>query len=285
MIFLLIVSLLIYAAYSNQTTYINYLLAFCIVLSIISIICSLIAYFTTHIDVEIDKDICLINGDKNLFFYSSSFLHPSIIVKARLYNKQLKKKQGVYYINVKTDGCVYNLPTDVYGDIDVMINSYTLKGFLGLIRIKKRFKKHLSYKVYPRAGKYEKSDVKELIITGEGEPINKKGGDYQELFEVRPIQPGDDLRHIHSSLSAKYGEYMIKVGSESQRNLILYDLEKKEAFEDMIFELKKISAIFDDTCKDNKYYFYVKYKYNWYIVINERSLYGLFDLVYEDYIE
>lgn len=285
MSFLLIVSLLIYAAYYNQTTYINYLLAFCIILSIISIICSLIAYFTTNIDVEIDKDICLLHGDKKIHFTSFSFLHPSIIVKARLYNRQLKKKQGTYYINVKTDGCIYNLPTDTYGDIDVVINSYTLKGFLGLIRIRKRFKKSLNYKVYPRAGKYEKSDIKELVLTGDGEPINKKGGDYQELFEVRPIQPGDDLRHIHPSLSAKYDEYMIKVGSESQRNLILYDLKKNESFEDMIFELKKISAIFNDVCRDSKYYFYVKYKYNWYIVVNERSLYGLFDLVYEDYVK
>lgn len=283
MMYLLIVSLLIYAAYNNQTTYINNLLLLCFLLGIVSILCTIITSFTIKLDLQIDKEICYKNQGKKITFTSSPFLHPTVVVKVTLYNKQLKRKQGSYYINVKTDGAEYYLPTEECGDYEMYIKKYTVKGFFGIFRINKKYFFQSNFKVYPKSSSYKKEEIKELLLSGDGEPINKKGGDYQELYEIRPIQPGDNLRYVHPSLSAKFGEYMIKVGSETQRKLLLYEMKDTDAFLVSINDLRKISAMYTDLCKDSNNYFCVKYKNNWYIILNNRSLFGLFDLVYKDF--
>lgn len=285
MIFLSLLLLLVFAAYNNQTTYINYLLIVCALLGTISIIYTIISSFFVNIDAEIDKEICYKNGEKKIVFTSSSFLHPRIVTKAVLVNKQLHKKMGSYYIDVKTDGCIFSFPAEECGDIEVIFNSYYLKGFFGLFQIRKSFKRKYVFKVYPKPSEFNKEDIKELVLSGDGEPINKRGGDFQELFEIRPIQPGDNLRYIHPSLSAKFGEYMIKVGSDTQRRLLLYSIKNTDDFSDVVLELRKISAIYNEVCKDQNNYFCVEFNYNWYIVLNDRSLFGLFDLVYKEYIK
>lgn len=283
MMYLLIVSLLIYAAYNNQTTYINYLLLLCLLLGIISILFTIITSFTIKLDLHIDKEICYKNQGKKITFTSSSFIHPTAVVKVSLYNKQLKRKQGSYYIDVKTDGATYYLPTEECGDYELTTKKYSIKGFFGLFRIKKKFYNHDNFRVYPKPSSFTKDDIKELILTGDGEPINKKGGDYQELYEIRPIQPGDNLRYVHPSLSAKFGEYMVKVGSETQRKLMLYEMKETKDFYESINDLRKISAMYEELCKDYNNYFCVKFKNNWYIILNNRALFGLFDLVYEEF--
>lgn len=285
MIFLLILLLLFYAAYVNQTTYINYFLAFCFLISIVSLIYTIISSTTIKIDAKLDKDVCYKYGTKKIFFTSSSFLHPTIYVKVILFNKQLHKKQGVYTVKVKTDGCTYLLPAEECGDIDVIINTYTLKGFLGIFRIRRKFYRRFNYKVYPKIKEFNKDDIKELLLSNDGEPINRKGEDYQEIYEIRPIRPGDNLRYVHPSLSAKFDQYMIKDGSKTLRKLILYEFNNIERFTQVTNELGKIRAIFNEVCKDNNNYFCVKFKYNWYIILNDRSLFGLFDLIYKEYIK
>lgn len=285
MIFIIIVFIFLYAAYNNQTTQINYFLIFCLIVSLISIIYTIIVSFFINLDVQIDKKICYKNDNKYIFFKSSSFLHPAITVKTVLYNKQYKRKLGTYHFKIKNDISKCHLAAEECGDLEVIINSYVIKGFFGIFRLRKKFKRRYSFKAYPKPGKYNKSDIKELVLTGDGEPINKKGGDYQELYEIRPIQPGDNLRFVHPALSAKFGEYMIKVGSETQRKLLLYEIKEEKQFDDIVFELKKVSAMFNDICMEQNNYFCVKYKNNWYIILNERSLYGLFDLIYKEYLK
>lgn len=283
MMYLLIVFLLIYAAYNNQTTYINYLLLLCLFIGVFSILYAIITSLTFKLDFHVDKEVCYKNQGKKITFISTPLLHPTVVVKVSLYNKQLKKKQGSYYVNVKTDGAVYYLPTEECGDYDMVIKNYSVKGFFGLFRIKKKYDKRDNFRVYPKPSEYKKEDIKELILSGDGEPINKKGGDFQELYEIRPIQPGDNLRYVHPSLSAKFGEYMIKVGSETQRKLLLYEMKETTDFMEAIKDLRKISAMYKDLCEDYNSYFCVKYKNNWYIILNNRSLFGLFDLVYKDF--
>lgn len=284
MIFIIIVSFFLYAAYNNQTTQINYILIFCLIIGVLSIIYTVIISFFVELEAEIDKGICFKNDNKKIFFTTNSFLHPTIIVKTVLYNRQYKRKLDTYYIKVKNDISEYDLVAEECGDNDVIIKSYVIKGFFGIFAIRKKFRRTFSFKTYPKPSKFNENDIKELVLSGDGEPINKKGGDYQELYEIRPIQPGDNLRFVHPALSAKFDEYMIKVGSETQRKLLLYELKDNKHFDDAILELKRISAIFNEVCKDNSNYYCVKYKNNWYIILNKRSLYGLFDLIYKEYL-
>lgn len=289
MIYFLILVLLFVASYINQTSFINYLLVLYLLSGLLSFIYSIYVSIATKIDINISKDICKEKSEHTIFINISNVLfHPQINITFSLYHKQLKTKIANYTIKCFSDENTYYIPIEKCGDYIIKVKKIRVKGLFNFIYIpkikNKQLKQEIELKVYPKASKYSQEDIKKLKLNGDGEPINKRGNDFQELYEIRPLEYGDDLRYIHASLSAKFNQYMIKVGSETERNFIIFEAPFKEDFMAEIIELRKLIAIYDDCIKDSSIYFCVKYNFNWFVILNTRSLLGFIDHVYERYI-
>ena len=285
MIYLTILILLVYIGYYNQSVYLNYTLAFCILLGLLSIIYTIIISFFIDIAISTDNEICFRNDKKRISLINKLELCPSIVVQIIIYNKHLNKIIEKKKIKLNDKKLLYELSSLECGDIEVTIDKIIIKGIFGLLRVHKKINNKLIYRVYPKATFYTEEDIKKTMIIGEGEPINKTGSDYQEIYEIRPFQTGDDLRYIHPALSNKFNNYMVKVGSETRRSIATYKLVKENSFIEIVRKLEVINAIYRDLSNKNEYIFFVQYEQDYYNISDIKALISLFDLVYQEYIK
>ena len=285
MIYLLIVSFLIYIAYYNQSNYLNFILTFCLVMGIVSILYTIIVALFIRLDVKAEAVPCYKGGSKRIIIKNNLFFSPALNIKTTVYNKHFSKKIGHYSYRVDSSDLACSIPANECGDIEVRVDSFVIKSPFELFKMTRHTKYRPVYRVYPSPSSFKDEEVKKITIKGEGEPVNLPGGDYQEIYEIRPIQEGDNLRYIHPALSAKYDQYMIKVGSESQRKIATYEIEEQKSFIDVIPQLEKVYAIYNEYSKTLEYQFFVKYKFDYYNICDNTSLISLFDLVYEGYLK
>ena len=285
MIFFFITLVLLFISYFNNNIYISYLLTFCIICALLSIVYSLYMFFKLKIDLDVVSEYTSERDEIKVVVDKCNMVNrPTIIGVFTLYNRQLKRKEEKYYISFKNDEDTIYIPVSNCGDLEVTINSIGISGLFGLFILFKKYNKKFDIKVYPRPVSEIEYESKRILIKNNGQPANIKGDDYSEIYEIRPFRDGDDLRHIHPALSQKFDEYMIKVGSENQSDLLLYEMSETNSFYAVIKELRKVSQIYKDNCDDITKYFCIKYKYNWHIILNKRSLYGFYDMVYGDWI-
>lgn len=286
MIYFFILVALILISYFNDNVYVNYLLLLCILSALFSLLYIIYNYIKIKIDIDVLSEYTSERDDIKVVINNCNLINrPTIIVIFELYNKQLKRVEEKYYMSFKSDEDSIYLPVSNCGDLEVRINKIGISGLFGLLVLFKKYNKKHDIKVYPRPISEIEYKSKHITIKSNGEPTNRKGEDYSEIYEIRPFKEGDDLRHIHPALSQKFDEYMIKVGSENQSDLLLYEMPKTTSFYGVIKELRKVSQIYKDNCDESTKYFCIKYKYSWHIILNKRSLYGFYDMVYGDNLD
>lgn len=286
MIYFFIILVLLLVSYFNNNIYINYLLAFCYLSAIVSFIYTIYIYIKLKVDIDVVSEYTNERDNIKVIVDSCNMPFRSTIVGVfTLYNKQLNQVEGKYYRTFKSDEDIIYIPVSNCGDLEVRINKIGVSSLFGIITLYKKYNKTYDIKVYPRPISEIEYDSKHILIKNNGQPANLKGEDYSEIYEIRPFRDGDDLRHIHPALSQKFDQYMIKVGSDNQSDLLLYEMPNQNSFYGVIKELRKISQIYKDNCDDITKYFCIKYKYTWHIILNKRSLYGFYDMVYGDYLD
>lgn len=278
-----IVILLLQLRYNYYTPAIDFLLFFIVLLSIFSIVITIIASRRIKIVLE-ERE-----------YHEGDFLSLSIKTKKLIVNPNIKIKitrrirQNRSEKTIKVNSRdleeekihIETLNPSTY-DIDIDYAIFT--GLFGVFRVFRRIKRANSFVVYPKPIEFDYKKLPTFKQNGDGITINRKGDDYSEVYEIREFMDGDDMKHLHHSLSAKHDKNMIKVGSKSERTIYIFNLDKPFTFEEIVEEFRKIMFVSQDKkiVEENSFCF-AFYKNKWRVLLSDGQIYKLIKEVYRDY--
>ena len=281
-VFLLL--LLFALKFNYQTAYLDYLIAFVMLISLVSLAVCLAIKKLLILDIEAE-DKWFKEGDsiKLRMTIDSPAFHTYIIPVVELKCLQTEETETKVY-PCEDNGTVYEFKELKPGTMRLAVERVKISGFFGLVNLYKTIKFEKVFNVYPKKEPVNYRYVRKTYIPGEGEILNAKGDDYTEIYEVRPLQEGDDLKHAHRTLSAKYDEYIIKVGSDSRKALYSFYLSEEEDFSIMLNLLGQLTELREKMIKDEGAYISAIYKGAQKELVFDSQLYELIDRVYKDYI-
>ncbi len=270
--------------FNYQTVYLDYLIAFVLLISLVSLGICLVVKKLLILDIDAD-DRWFKEGDsiKLKMMIDSPSFHTDIIPIVELKCLQTSETQ-TQILPCEDSGTVFEFRDLKPGTMVLSVEKVRVSGFFGLVKLYKKLGFEKQFNVYPKKAPVNYRYVRKTFIPGEGEILNAKGDDYTEIFEVRPIQEGDDLKHAHRALSAKYDEYIIKVGSDSRKSLYTYYLGDGEEFSVMLDLLGQVAELREKMIKDEGAYITAIYKGVQKELVFDSQLYELIDEVYRDYI-
>ncbi len=270
--------------FNYQTVYLDYLISFVLLISLVSLGICLVVKKLLILDIDAD-DRWFKEGDsiKLKMMIDSPSFHTDIIPIVELKCLQTSETQ-TQILPCEDSGTVFEFRDLKPGTMVLSVEKVRVSGFFGLIKLYKKLGFEKQFNVYPKKAPVNYRYVRKTFIPGEGEILNAKGDDYTEIFEVRPIQEGDDLKHAHRALSAKYDEYIIKVGSDSRKSLYTYYLGDGEEFSVMLDLLGQVAELREKMIKDEGAYITAIYKGVQKELVFDSQLYELIDGVYRDYI-
>ena len=270
--------------FNYQTVYLDYLIAFVLLISLVSLGICLVVKKLLILDIDAD-DRWFKEGDsiKLKMMIDSPSFHTDIIPIVELKCLQTLETQ-TQVLPCGDNGTVFEFRDLKPGTMVLSVEKVRVSGFFGLVKLYKKLGFEKQFNVYPKKAPVNFRYVRKTFIPGEGEVLNAKGDDYTEIYEVRPLQEGDDLKHAHRALSAKYDEYIIKVGSDSRKALYTYYLGDGEEFSVMLDLLGQVAELREKMIKDEGAYITAIYKGVQKELVFDSQLYELIDEVYRDYI-
>ncbi len=273
---LILLALLFILKFSSPAGFTDYLIG------LVLLLCAASAAFTlwvrSEIHIEVDTQTRFMHEgdtlDVTVRLISPDF-HGKLRAEVELRNLQrggyrLEKR---WLTDHRTDLSFSGMRT---GTVELTIPYVEIFGIFGILRVKKRNAFTAKINVYPCAGPSPDRHVTISYTAGGGETLNVKGDDYSEIFEVRALQEGDDLRHVHRQLSAKHDEYIVKVGSDSRRPVYNYFVEDGRIAQ-MITLKKNIDM-------EEGSFMVAAYKGRNHEIMVDSQLYELADEIYGDYL-
>ena len=270
--------------FNYQTVYLDYLIAFVLLISLVSLaICLFVRKFLI-LDIEAD-DRWFKEGDpvKLRMRIDAPSFHTDIVPIVELRCLQTGETVTKAY-PCEESGTVFEFRDLKPGTMALRVEKVMISGLFGLVKLYKKIGFEKQFNVYPKKAPVNFRYVRKTFVPGEGEVLNAKGDDYTEIYEVRPLQEGDDLKHAHRALSAKYDEYIIKVGSDSRKALYTYYLGDGEEFSVMLDLLGQAAELREKMIKDEGAYISTVYKGVCKELVFDSQYYELVDEVYRDYI-
>ena len=282
LIFLLI--LLFALKFNYQVTYLDYLIGFVLLISLVSL--GLCIYIKKALVLEIEADDRWYKEGESIklkMMIDAPSFHTEIAPVVELKNLQTGEvlKEGS---PCEDSGSNYEFKDLKPGTQRLSVEKVVISGLFGLLKLSKKVGYEKVFNVYPKKEPVNYRYVRKSFIPGEGETLNAKGDDYTEIFEVRPLQEGDDLKHVHRALSAKYDEYIVKVGSDSRKSYYTFYLNEGENFEVMVNFLGQLEELREKTVKDEGAFISAVYKGTERELVFDSQVYALIDDVYKDYI-
>ena len=280
---IIFVIFLLQLRYNYYNPAIDFLLFFIILLSLFSILITIIASRKIKIVLE-EKEYH--EGDfLTLPIVTEKLLiKPNIKIKITRRIRQLRNEKIIKINSRNLEEDRIYVETLVPGTYDIEINYAQFTGFFGVFRIYRRIKRASTFAVYPKPVEFDYKKLPTFRQNSDGITVNQKGDDYSEIYEIREFMEGDDMKHLHHSLSHKYGKNMIKVGSKSERKIYIFNLEKPFNFDEVVEELRKLIFVSQDKkiIEENSICFAL-YKNKWKIILSDGQLYKLIKEVYRDY--
>ena len=277
--------ILILLKINKPADYLDYLISLVLLLGLFSIFLAL--YLRKKLCVEITSDKKRHHVSDDITFkvrimkpFFNTAIKPIITVK----NLQLKTTETIKIERFQSSEHLYHINGLQAGTIKIEINRIAVYGIFGIFKCYHKAYYHTEFNLYPDEVEPSNRKVGKLIMHGDGEVKNAKGDNFFEPYEIREMTEQDDMRHIHRSLSAKYDEYMVKVGSDSQRIYYLYRMQNKADFLERIDELGQVIKLKTDVVNTEYNGLSVTYKGNFNVIATEYLLYRFIDKVYADYV-
>ena len=281
---IVVLLLLIALKLDCQELYLDYLIGFVLLISLASFL--VFFYIRQNLILRIEpEEKWLKEGDSvglKLSVVLPAF-HTNIrsVVELKYLQTGLKESRSLL---CEESGTVFRFDDLKPGTVRLEIKKVSVSGLLGLVRLPRKIEYSREFNVYPKKAPVNFSMVRKNYIRGEGEILNAKGDDYNEIYEVRPLQEGDDLKHVHRALSAKYDEYIVKVGSDSRKSYYTYYLSEEEDFTVMLNLLGQLTELRETAVKEEGALMTAIYKGVEKELTYESQLYDLIDEVYADYV-
>lgn len=282
---ILFLLLVLQIKFDYPSAMIDFLLIATIILCLISILFTIISSYFIKIKVIPEKDTFFVGDDlKFNVVYEGLSLNPSINLIVKESYLQRKESKTRYFRKISANQSNEIVLKDLKaGKMQIHFRYLECKGYFGVFRFFKRSNTKYEFLILPRPEKVDENSLKKIILHGDGEITNFKGDDYTELYEVREFQEGDDLKYMHRALTEKYDEYMIKVGTDTQRVIYIYGFESAEDFDTAVKRLAQVLYMYYDIVRDQELYFCIQYDKAWKLILDDKQLREFIDEVYSEY--
>ncbi|MBR0130771.1 MAG: DUF58 domain-containing protein [Firmicutes bacterium] len=276
--------LLFILKFNSPAAYIDYLIGLLLMLCFASAVFTLWVRINLHVQADSQVKYIHEGDDINI---TVRILAPDFFSKMRAVVELSNLQRGEH----QTEKRIITEPrTELHfsgmhtGTIELRVKYVEVFGAFGVLRLWRRNVFETRINVYPNAGPAPDRFVRMSYAQGSGETQNAKGDDYTEIFELRPFREGDQLRHIHRQLSAKYDEYIVKVGSDSRRKIYNYYIENGLDFPEMSARIAQMFTLLSTLEKEDGSLMAAAYRSRFYAIVSMSQLYGLADRIYEDYL-
>ena len=281
---LVILALLILLKFDSPSVYMDYLIGLVLVLCLASAAFTL--WVRNEIHIEVDTQTRRMHEGDDLDV-TVRVVSPDFYGKLRADVELANLQRGRLVTEkrwLKDHRCELLFSGLETGTVEIKVPYVEVFGIFGILRLKKRNAFTASFNVYPNAGPSPDRHVRISYIPGDGEMLNAKGDDYSEIYDVRPLQEGDDLRHIHRQLSARHDEYIVKVGSDSRRPVYNYFVNEGLDFSEMTQRIAQMFTLKQTLDSEEGALMSATYKGRFFEIAFDSQLYGLADLIYKDYL-
>lgn len=274
--------------FNNPAPYLDYALGVCVLLCLFSVIVCL--YVRKNLVLEIKTEQKRIReGDVLRFSIRADYPEFRTVLRPRISLETLQTGDRTEVPKSLLTGLVteYEVPGLLAGTVRLSVPVVWVSGLFGLLRLPKRILPEngtREVRVDPAPKPLREQLVRRSYLPGEGEIRNAKGDDYTELYEVRPFQEGDDLRYVHRALTAKHGEYVIKVGSDSRKPHYIYRIPETDAFEEIRIALGEIVSLRSGLLGEENCAISAQYKNHLEEVSVDSRFAAFIDRVYDDYV-
>ena len=272
--------------FDYPSVYCDYLIVLLLLLMIVSVIYTIYISRKISINCKADNNRFLENDDLILNFDLTGtglIGRIDLLIERKLLQKNDIKKELIKDISGKDNKTIEikDLKAGIY---QIKIDKIIVLGFFKIFRYFKKTDQVFEFVVYPKPVEEDHSKLRSIVLGEDGELTNQKGNDYSEIFEIREFEDGDNLKHIHRPLTAKFDRYMIKVGTKSERKMMVYQMEKKEDFSDVVKNLGKAVYFYNEFVVKENAFFCINYDQDWILIIEESDLESFIKGVYSEYI-
>lgn len=207
-----------------------------IVLPVISIVFTLIAYSRFRFVESIDKRI-VVKGDTVNFILCihnpDFFLYPFIKVnfygEDTIFARQFQAK-NFSLLPFKKKSFTFNLTCKYRGYYMVGIKTIELEDYLGIFRLSYSPCTTKTITVNPRLITLDNFQIKTNYLSEAHSILNNRYEDITTISDTRKYAYGDSLKKIHWKLSAKVNQLMVKnyEGTSKTNCVIMLDLKKNK---------------------------------------------------------
>ncbi len=279
---LVILALLFILKFNSPSVYIDYLIGLVLVLCAASAIYTLWMRYALHL--EVDTQIGPVHEGES-FRITVRVVSPELFGKlqAAVELRNLHRNTRVTEKHILTEHRTeLSFSGFSSGTVELTIPYVKVYGAFGILGLKKRDVFYKRFNVYPKDGPSPDRHIRMSYLPGAGEFQNAKGDDYTEIYEVRPLQEGDDLRHIHRQLSARFDEYIVKVGSDSRRPVYVYYVDDLPEFPEMSDRVAQMFTLKKNLDNEEGSLMAAEYRGRIYEIIGDPQLCSLADIIYEN---
>ncbi len=283
---IILILLLFFLKFFTENPYINYLIAVCLVVGVFVI--GLLFYVVNKLALTIElEDRNYQQGDDIVFslIIDKPYFHTLLMPIITFINQQTGEETVVMDMKIIDDQAQYHLSSLHAGTIRMEINTINVFDLFKTFYFpKKTFYYHV-FNIYPSSRLVDIKNLKKDVLINDGEIQNKKGDDYSEIYEVRPMEEGDDLRFIHRSLSARYDDYIIRVGSATEKTYYTFTLNHDPDFSKEIQEMGQLVTLCQTIINKETYCFALTYNGQLHMIYSSAQLYDFMDKVYLEYVK
>ena len=279
---LVILAILFILKFDSPSVYMDYLIGLVLVLCLAS--AAFTVWVRNEIHIEVDTQTRRIHEGDDLDM-TVRVVSPEFYGKIRAAVELTNLQRGAQVTEkrwLKDHRCELVFSGLETGTIEISVPYVEVFGLFGILRLKKRNAFTTRLNVYPNPGPSPDRHVRVSYIPGDGEMLNAKGDDYSEIYDVRPLQEGDDLRHIHRQLSARHDEYIVKVGSDSRRPVYNYYVNDGLDFAEMTERIAQMFTLRQTLDSEEGALMSAIYRGRFFEMTFDSQLYGLADLIYRD---
>lgn len=207
---------LFYLFYNGYLSFLIFI--FILTVPLISILLSLIGYFQTHLDINVNHSSIHLNEEAKITIRrNQTRLCPvGEISFCFLCDQPLSNLHQSEDYTFDEEEIHILLTGQHCGNIEIQIYHVYYHDYFNLFSLKKREKKTISLMVLPSLQKMETTMEQLNCLTHQNTSYDPHhpGDDFSELFDIRSYQEGDPLNRIHWKLSMKNQKLVVKEGSQ-----------------------------------------------------------------------
>ena len=122
---------------------------------------------------------------------------------------------------------VVALPFHAYyrGEYDIGLKSVIATDFMGIFRLRKKFRRPAKILVLPRIVEFSNMPLALSLVAEASSRFDIRDEDYSVISDVRPYVPTDSIKRVHWKLTAKRNEWMVKMFQSNALNHVTIILD------------------------------------------------------------